>query len=179
MEERLAVLEARLARAERRERLTRWAGVLAAVAALLCWGARPAGTQNQANSVRAPFQVVDANDRPLLVVDSGAMGGRLRLYGGPDLVTASIYNDQDGANLSIRNRQGRDVAVLAGPSGGILDLRDTGGKQVAALFAGVDGGNLLIRDRSGRDVAVMLATPAGDGKLALYDRSRKAIFEKP
>jgi hypothetical protein len=179
MEERVVELERRLARVERRERATRW-GALVAVAAALALGApRPAVTQGFANTVKAPFQVIDGTGKPLVAVTGGQSGGRLMLHDATGAAVASLYTDGDGGNLAIRNKLGHDVAMLAGPRGGILDVRDAAGKQVAVLFAGADGANLMIRNRSGRDVIQALANPTGDGKLGVYDASGKPVFEKP
>src|SRR5262245_10592894 len=128
MDERLAELERRLARVERRERATRWGALVAVVAALALGAQRPAVTQAFANTVKAPFHVIDAAGKPLVAVTGGQAGGRLLLHDALGVPVASLYTDGDGGNLAIRNKQGRDVAMLAGPRGGIIDVRDPDGK---------------------------------------------------
>jgi hypothetical protein len=182
MEERLRELEVRLARAERRERATRWGGLAVLGAALALVAARPAVTQTLPNFVKAPFQVIDGTGKPLLEVAAGPSGARVGLYDAAGKVAASLYTDADGGNLRLRNRGGQDIlsiGFLASQHGGVVDLKDNEGKQVALLFANADGGTLTLRSKGGRDVVQLFSTPEGDGKIGVYDRTGKAVLEKP
>src|SRR5262245_33310623 len=127
MEERLKELERRLARAESRERVTRWGGLVVLAAALALVGARPAVTQQLPNFVKAPFQVVDNVGKPLLEVAAGQSGARVGLYDAAGKVAASLYTDADGGNLRLRNRGGQDIlsiGFVASQHGGVVDLKD-------------------------------------------------------
>src|SRR5947209_5394376 len=99
VEERLKELEARLARAERRERATRGVvlAVVVAFAALLT--ARPGRTQAQRNTVNAPFVVVNDVGRPIFTVDATDSGGQARILNTAGKTTGAFYTDRDGGNL--------------------------------------------------------------------------------
>jgi hypothetical protein len=177
--EQLKDLESRLTRAEARERVTRWGMLALVVLGAALFVARPARTQAQSNMVRAPFVVTNDVGRPLFTVDATDAGGEARILNLAGKTTASIYTDRDGGNMAVRNGAGRNVGILAGPTGGILDLRTPDGNQAAVIYAGVDGGNLAIRDKKGKDVALLLAAPTGGGRLAVYDPTGRPLFHQP
>ena len=79
MDQRLADLESRLSRAERKLRATRWATAVMAIGAFSLFGAKPGMTSAESRNVEAPFQVVDSRGNDLMRVDSDESGARLLL----------------------------------------------------------------------------------------------------
>jgi hypothetical protein len=201
MKARLQNLERRLARAERQVRLLRGGALLMLVVATALVAARPATTQGDGTTVRAPFAVLDAKGDRLVSVEaergapvlrlhhpSGRPIAALRVEGeaarfdllGPDgRMRAGLSVDAQGGLLELHNRAGRHVATLGSdPDGGILALRDASGRPAAALAVDRDGGILVVRDRAGKRTG-WFGTDPGGGNFALYDRAGKIAFTRP
>jgi hypothetical protein len=129
MDVQLARLEARVARAERRERA--WGCLVLAAVASLALAIRPAQTQNETSTLRAPCKIVDAQGRTILQV--AVVDGR--------------------PVLSVLNLNGKTVAALGDlGGGGVVSVYDRAGMPSAALSHSKGRGQLVLFDKDGKEI---------------------------
>jgi hypothetical protein len=190
MDERLSVLELRLARSERRARWTGWLAAAALVAAAASWFARqparaadsPVDGGPPAGALRAPFRVVGREGRPLLeVIDiaeaeprrnagpaAESAGAELRLFDLNGKVCARLSSRSAVGELNLSPASGNGRALLNGR--GSLSLLDRTGLGYAILEVLQHGGTLTMSStHSGAGVVALDAAPAGGGRLLLSD----------
>jgi hypothetical protein len=189
MEDRLAVLEARLVRAERRSRTMFGMGALFAGAGLLAMAA-PALTQQAAapTVVRAPFRVVDEDGKLLLEIARDRDGAALRLRNAAGGTAAILWADAAGGNINLINAAGKPSVSMTtrdDNAGGEIAVCNKDGTTLGSLFAREDGagGNLRINNASGKNVGALFARSDGaGGNFTVYDRnggSAAAIIARP
>src|SRR5436305_1714387 len=90
-----------------------------------------AGTQ-----VTAPLRVVDAQGRPVAVID--------------------VYAYDNTPYLALLNPAGGEVVrLIATPQGGGVAITNATGATVAVLSAGPDGGDLWLHDKDGELIAAI------------------------
>ena len=158
MEDRLTDLERRLARAERREGVTRCLALAGAAGVILLLTARPATTQNDGITFRAPLKVVDAQNRPMLDVVSLDGRSALRLYNRAGETVAGLADTGGGGAVGVYTRKGLPAVMLDGSreGGRVLVFNREVLKQVGELSATEKGGAVTIRNRAG---SVVFAKP--------------------
>lgn len=214
-------LETRLAAAEReieglkkgqrgaaRRGAFAWGACGLAVAAALLAGARPAITQEDGMTVKAPFRVVTPAGKPVVTINSDSEGPFIRLFNASDTTSMLLWADKDGGNIAVKNNAGKNIGELisrsdgaggnfrvldkegrnavsmfarSDGSGGNLAVYNTAGKSVFAAFARSDnkGGDLGLYDKDGKNVAAMFARNEGGGILQIYDGDAKVIYKQP
>lgn len=214
-------LEARLAAAEREiEALKKtrrgaavrgafaWGACGLAVAAALFAGARPAITQEDGMTVKAPFRVVTPAGKPVATINADNEGPFIRLFNATDGTSMLLWSDKDGGNIAVKNAAGKNIGELisrsdgaggnlrvldkegrnvvsmfarSDGSGGNLTVYNTAGKSVFAAFARSDnkGGDMGLYDKDGKNVAAMFARNEGGGILQIYDGDAKVIYKQP
>jgi len=173
-----------LRKSERKSRVYRVfaAGACAlGVAAALLAGARPAITQDAGTTVKAPFTVISAAGKRVLVVDSDNEGPFIRLFNASEQTALLAWADKDGGNMALKNTAGKNIGEWLSRSdgaGGNLRVLDKDGKSVVSLFARSDhaGGNLTVYNNQGKSVFAAFAR--GDnagGDMGVYDREGKTV----
>jgi hypothetical protein len=156
MEVSVSALQERLARTERRERTTRCLALLSMVGTVLLLTTRPATTQNAGTTVKAPFKVVDGQNRTIL--DVVTLDGRsaLRVYNRSGKTVAGLADagGTAGGRIVAYSQDGLPATALGhSRNGGRLLLFNDGGlKEVAELSAGSQGGSIILRSAAGRSV---------------------------
>jgi hypothetical protein len=211
-------LEARIAAAEKqiailqasrhRSTVFAWGACALAVAAALFAGARPAITQEEGMTVKAPFRVVTPSGKPVVTFNSDKDGPFMRLFSANDNTSILLWSDKDGGNLAIKNAAGKNVGEIisrtdgAGGnlrvldkdgraqvslfargdgSGGNLAVFNSAGKSVFAAFARSDnrGGDIGVYDKDGNTVGAIFTRSEGGGVLQIYDVEQKVIYKRP
>jgi DNA-binding beta-propeller fold protein YncE len=214
-------LETRLAAAEReiealkkthrgaaRRGALAWGACGLAVAAALFAGARPAITQEEGMTVKAPFRVVTPAGKPVVTINADNEGPFIRLFNATDGTSMLLWADKDGGNIAVKNTAGKNIGELisrsdgaggnfrvldkegrnmvsmfarSDGSGGNLAVYNAAGKSVFAAFARSDnkGGDLGLYDKDGKNVAAMFARNEGGGILQIYDGDAKVIYKQP
>jgi hypothetical protein len=161
MEDRLAELERRFGRTEHRARLMFAMGLLMLVGAVMLVAAKPALTQTDVSTVKAPFRVVD---------DQGKV-----------IMSVSGHRDTDGNKMSLYTWSGEVGVELRAPgAGGRLsihgtDLNGTREGGDATLETIGDGARLRLTD-SRNQLAASLAVGAKNRLFVLYDKDGHPIF---
>ena len=207
LETRIAAVEKELASLKRSRRFA-WGACALAVAAALFAGARPAITQEEGMTVKAPFKVITPTGKPIVTINSDNDGPFIRLFGTNDNTAMLLWADKDGGNIAIKNPAGKNVAEMiargdgAGGnirvldregknqasifargdgSGGNLAVYNGAGKAVVAAFARSDnrGGDLGVYDKDGKSVAAIFTRSEGGGVLQIYDAGQKVTFKRP
>jgi hypothetical protein len=200
MEIRLTSLEARLARAERRERVLRWMVLTMFVGGVVLLTMRPGVTQGEGNTVRAPFRVVDAQGTTLAQVDTrenvprlslldetgkpvvviGATSGTakqergLEIYDASGRRAATMRTGGDGGMVGVASASGSGGAMLsAEKDGGMLCIIGEAGKLVGSIGADKEGGNFYVADPAGALRAYM-GTRNG-GMLRIFNEDDKIV----
>jgi hypothetical protein len=179
--DRIAHLEARLERAERRARWTFGAGLTALVAALIGAAAAPAISQENGSTVKGPFKVLAADNKPMLEVNSDKDGPYMKLFDAEGRTAVWLWADKAGGNLIIRNPAGKNTAALTSRddgAGGEVTAYTKDGTTAAAMFAREDGagGNLRVNDAKGTAVGALFArTDGAGGNMAVYDKNGKSV----
>jgi hypothetical protein len=133
VEQRLADMERRLARAERRSRIAGGVAVVGVVAALVLGAARPAVTDSPGSTLKAPFRVVDDKGKTRLYVEAEDDDFTLmQIYDGKGRVGVGMSSGMFRSGcLTLVGRNGKPcVSLNAGPyTGGSLTLYDDTGKE--------------------------------------------------
>jgi hypothetical protein len=136
MEPRLAELEQRLARAERCSRLLFGLVLITAGGAVTLGITRPAATQTEGTTLKAPLKVVDPQGRRLLEVGQNHREVYLHLFNQAGEVSAELISGEDSVNLYL-NRNGTVKAgttvLSAHRAGGRLDFVSPRRKQQVVL----------------------------------------------
>ena len=211
LEARLAAAEQQIAilHAERRRRTAfTWGACALAVAAALFAGARPAITQEDGTTVKAPFRVVTPAGKPVVTIDSDNEGPFVRLFGANGNTTLLLWSDKDGGNVAVKNAAGKNIVEMVSRSdgaGGNLRVLDKEGRNQVSLFARSDGsggnlaiynsagtsviaafarsdnrgGDLGVYDKDGKSVGAIFARGEGGGVLQIYDAEAKVIYKRP
>ena len=211
LEERIAAAEqeiAALKKGQRRSGVFAWSACSLAVAAALFAGARPAITQEEGMTVKAPFRVVTPSGKPVMTVSSDNEGPFIRLFAANDNTSILLWSDKDGGNMAIKNTAGKNIGELisrsdgaggnlrvldkegrnqvslfarSDGSGGNLTVYNSAGKSVFAAFTRSDnrGGDLGVYDKDGKNVGAIFARNEGGGVLQIYDAESKVIFKRP
>ena len=221
MEKMIADLERRLSAAERDIELLRkaqrsagvhrvfaWGACGLALAAALLAGARPAITQEDGTTVKAPFSIVTAAGKKVLLVNSDADGPFIRLFNAAEQTAILAWSDKDGGNMALKNIAGKNIGEWLSRSdgaGGNLRVLDKEGKSVVSLFARSDnaggnltvynsagksvfaafargdnaGGDIGVYDKEGKTVGAMFARSEGGGLLQIYDRGGNVVAKQP
>jgi hypothetical protein len=142
VEQRLAEMERRLVRAERRARTSGIAATGAVVATIVLVGVKPALTETPGTTVKMPFRVVDATGKARLIVDPVGKGTRL-LFSGQDGVPTTILFAGRGAfgtqgdflGFFDKNRNAlATIGFSATGSGGTVSLRSAKQKEGSAFL---------------------------------------------
>jgi hypothetical protein len=164
MEERLAALEIRLARAERSACLSRYAATLSLVGlvAVVALAQIPAETARKGTRLKAPVEIVDEQGNP-----------RITLVAGGGLVGIDI-NDQSNLHLVRLGNVGTAYEKLPRTSpttwgGGFVQLYHANGKKAAELTAVPDGTAFRLWDAGGK---LQIASSPGEvaSGLSIYNR---------
>jgi hypothetical protein len=221
MENTIGELERRLDAAEREiaqlkkaqrgagvHRTFAWGACGLGLAAALLAGARPAITQEDGTTVKAPFSVVTPAGKKVLVVTSDNEGPFIRLFNAAEQTAMLAWSDKDGGNLALKNTAGKNIGEILSRSdgaGGNLRVLDKEGKSAVSLFARSDnaggnvtvynsagkgvfsafargdnaGGDLGVYDKEGKTVAAMFARGEGGGVMQIYDAGGKVVAKQP
>ncbi len=182
MEDRLVGLERRLAQVERRERMARWTALAVVAGAALLSVSRPASTQSEGTTVKAPFKVVDARNRTLLDVDVADGRAVLRVYNGAgkSVVGLADMGGAGGGGIGVYDGVGMPAALVDHSAGGgrLLIFNDAGQKHVGEFSATAKGGQVVVGDSAGAPRVRLYPLPGGEGgAMALYDAGGKALVE--
>jgi hypothetical protein len=140
VEQRLAEMERRLARAERRSRVASLTAAAGIAAALILGMVRPAVTDSPGSTVKAPFRVVDDQGRSIVEVTSNGASTRLRLMHGisADRQTGlRIDACETLADMVLMARDKGSIHLMAAEDESSAFLLDK--KGVASLTAGKAG----------------------------------------
>ena len=185
-----------------------WGACGLAVAAALFAGARPAITQEEGMTVKAPFRVVTPAGKPVATINSDNDGPFIRLFNTEGGTSMLAWADKDGGNLAIKNAAGKNVGEIisrsdgaggnlrvldkegknavsmfarSDGSGGNLSVYNSDGKSVIAAFARSDnrGGDLGVYDKEGKNVGAIFTRSEGGGVLQIYDGDSKVVFKRP
>lgn len=167
MDSEVQELRRRIAALELRERRARWGTLLALAAGLVFVVGRPAQTQQDGTEVRAPFRVVDAQGKPLLVVErnrSERATSQLRLL------------DADGKNAVAVSSVAAPYPVRR------IDLFDSTEKWATSLLAEKTYTALTMYNRGAQisHPGVVLSARAEEGgQLAVFDQKNKTVVANP
>lgn len=102
-------------------------------------------------SVRTGLAMLDAKNRPRIVLGIDGEGPGLSLYGENSQVGMIANVNHDGPALAMRDAAGRTRALLAAiDQGPGLILWNDDGKEGAALVSRGKGGSLTLADNQGR-----------------------------
>jgi hypothetical protein len=149
-------LSHRVACLERQVRMLCGVVLVTAVIALIL-AAKPAETDSVGSTVKAPFQVVGRDGKPLLQVDEGAPGRTQAYY-------RKIYLDKGAPRLRLFDKTGKDTVVLiAGEEGGQIAAQSRRSGGFAVLSSTLNGGDLNLADEAGADIAVIQGSQADHG----------------
>ena len=136
MEDRLAELERRFARTEHRARLMFALGLLMVMSAAVLVAAKPAVTQTNGSTVKAPFQVVNDKGKVLMEVNRNG----LTLFYGTGQIGVWLSAGDEGGRLQLHGntfpngmRLGGDAILETVGEGARLELLDTRGQLGASL----------------------------------------------
>ena len=124
---------------------------------------RPAATQNQGTTLKAPLRVVDAENRPLLIVE------------------ANPIKSNGGATVRFFTAAGHEYAMFDNsPAGGSLAFFTSTGEMALSLNAQRNGGYLSLNNNAGKECALLTSSPQqGGARLVLRDQAGAPLFEKP
>src|SRR5262245_19953441 len=207
LQARIAAVEKEIA-ALKRNRLFAWGACALAVAAALFAGARPAITQEEGLTVKAPFKVVTPAGKPIVTIGSDSEGPFFRLLDAGENSSVLLWADKNGGNVAIKNVYGKNIAEMVSRSdgaggnrrvldrdghpsasisarqdgsGGNIAIYNAIGKNVLSAFARRDngGGELGIYDRDGKSTGSIFTRNEGGGVLQIYDAGQKVIFKRP
>jgi hypothetical protein len=185
-----------------------WGACGLGLAAALLAGARPAITQEDGMTVKAPFSVVTPAGKKVLVVNSDNEGPFIRLFNAAEQTAMLAWSDKDGGNAAFKNTAGKNIAEILSRSdgaGGNLRVLDREGKNAVSLFARSDnvggnltvfnsagksvfaafargdnaGGDMGVYDKEGKTVAAMFARGEGGGTMQVYDADGKVVAKQP
>jgi len=197
MEDRLAQLEARVARMERRARGMFLAGLGTLAGGFLMALAMPGQTQDAAISqrrggttVRAPFRVVDSRNIPLMDVVSTGGVGRMVVYGRPGKPMLNLGGVNAGrveATLTLNDLNGRPAAILgsAAATSENVSIRGLALLEQDGSFIGYfgDAGNLprglSIYERNQTRILLRADDPTGGGEILLFNGIGENTFAAP
>ena len=198
MEERLRLLEERLARAEGEVRLQRRIarGLGAAALALVIGTAtfvttRPAASQLEVQSLgrgvrfKAPFTVTDRQGRPLMkVVDTNAARGVLVFDPSGNLVSG-IGQAGGDRGVAVFGATGKKVVGIGTAAQGQgMTIFDE--NEVTATWLGIgnpgpnQGRGILVKDATGATTARLgVIDQPDEGQIVLQDRQGSVLFQEP
>lgn len=168
LSQRMESLEARIAELQNASvNARRWKtlGLSASVALIALAGVAATQSSQTADVIRARrFEVVDQNDKIVLLAGIGQNGGQIDVWsnGGTNVLRFGANND--GGDLAIWNNAGSGVASLyASSQGGRIEALMPDGSGSAVLHAEMSGPGLAIIDGQGhpRIVAAMAGTSTG------------------
>jgi hypothetical protein len=214
LEERMAAAEREIEGLKKAQRGAALRGAFAwgacglAVAAALFAGARPAITQEEGMTVKAPFRIVTPAGKPVATINSDNDGPFIRLFNAEGGTSMLAWADKDGGNLALKNAAGKNIGEIISRSdgaGGNLRVLDKEGKNVVSMFARSDGsggnlavyngagktvfaafarsdnrgGDLGVYDKDGNSVGAIFARSEGGGVLQIYDGDAKVVYKQP
>ena len=168
LSQRMESLEARIAELQHASvNARRWKtfAVTAGVALIALAGVAATQSSQTADVIRARrFEVVDQNDKIVLLAGIGQNGGQIDVWsnGGTNVLRFGANND--GGDLAIWNNAGSGVAsVYASSQGGRIETLMPDGSGSAVLHAETGGPGLAVIDGQGhpRIVAAMAGTSTG------------------
>jgi hypothetical protein len=162
MEERFREFEARLARAERRDRATRWSGLVLLLTTLAFMGARPATPQDKDGLKPARFFAVEIQKPPraphALTIRLPGTGRAIGLYPSPTaldprtyfndagmlytngwIVISGVYSGTgEGFNIEHPTKDNSMLAIWSDVHGPAIQVRAANAGPESYLFQGLD-----------------------------------------
>jgi hypothetical protein len=187
MDSELQALRERVARTERQLGRLRLLGVIGVVAAAGFLLARPATTQGETTRVRAPFEVVAPDGKPLLRVTAEEGRASLRLYNPEGRFVARLSSAPSGGRLEIINNEFLSAALL--------DATPDGGGSLAIFYKGAEAAHIqpgrvelwsrpgtariLLRGTPGGAFASLSGAPDEGGTLQMYNKDGVPAFTAP
>jgi hypothetical protein len=188
MEERFREFEARLARAERRDRATRWSGLVLLLTTLAFMGARPATPQDKDGLKPARFSAVEIQKPPraphALTIRLPGTGRAIGLYPSPTaldprtyfndagmlytngwIVISGVYSGTgEGFNIEHPTKDNSMLAIWSDVHGPAIQVRAANAGPVRAIFPGVGPeSELHVQRRAERRAAVGCGLAGGYG----------------
>ncbi len=120
------------------------------------------------------LQVYNAQQSPVLAASVNSDGaGRLAIGTAAGVATLTAESGKDdGASISLVRNGKRSLALLAGTSGGLLNLFSAAGAPVVVAGTADDaaGGALIIRATEGTDLVRVGIDPKGSGNVVLFNK---------
>jgi hypothetical protein len=163
MDERLTVLERRLAHTQRQVRFLGALMVVAFVAIAACVVLRPSDLAAQAevekkSTMKAPFEVVGAGGSRLMAVEEDKDGAVVRFY-----------------------RSGNKIGAMldCSPAGTSFALHSPSEKMCVVLDSHIDGGSMNMYNGEGKEGVKLWTTTGENTKMTLTDKSGGVLFSLP
>jgi hypothetical protein len=168
MEDQLQALEARLVRAERHARVSRFLAVtaVASLLGLALFAPRPAATARKVTRLRAPVEVVDEQGRTRFALAVGGATASLSLYDTAGRNVARVGNIGPASEVSTVDSNGGPEAW----GGGYLTLYHASGKEAVHLSVHPDGTMLQTFDKKGQPLISSVPSAVSSG-FSIYNRS--------
>lgn len=120
------------------------------------------------------LQIYNAQQSPVFAAAVNAEGaGRLAIGTAAGVATLTAESGKDdGATISLVRNGKRSLALLAGASGGLLNLFSATGAAVVVAGTADDaaGGAVIIRANEGTDLVRVGVDPKGGGNVVLFNK---------